>query len=278
MEPKSTISRGNPRRCRMRPLARQHWPIRLGPRLRAYDEPCEGEASGCDAAAETAMISVLAFLTGALCPWGRKPRAAAPRPEVEAQPDHARARVSLAAIVVGFACATGVAHADGGPGAVYNDYAQDGVLSCNHSRADLGALLRSGSLNQYGDPLTLARLKLAVRKQLAGGCRKGSGKHGQASASGGTPGGGATTGGGGNQSRSKNSRGQRRNDGSSLGSVPGGATSPASASGDSASFFAGRAAILGFVICRTGSWRMAHEARSDRASLSVVGRPAHAAW
>jgi hypothetical protein len=170
-----------------------------------------------------------------------------------------RARVSLAAIVVGFACATGVAHADGGPGAVYNDYAEDGSLSCNHSRADLKALLRSGSLNQYGDPLTLARLKLAVRKQLAGGCRKGSGKHGQASASAGTPG-GATTGGGGHQSRSKNSRGQRRNDGSSLGTVPGGATSPASASGDSASFFAGRAAILGFVVIALalGGWLTKH--------------------
>jgi hypothetical protein len=170
-----------------------------------------------------------------------------------------RARASLAAIVVGFACATGVARADGGPGAVYNDYAQDGVLSCNHSRADLTAVLRSGSLNQYGDPLTLARLKLAVRKQLAGGCRKGSGKQGQASASAGTSG-GATTGRGGHQSRLKNSRGHRRNDRSSLGPLPGGATSSASASGDSASFFAGRAAILGFVVVALalGGWLTKH--------------------
>src|SRR5919204_5365902 len=82
-----------------------------------------------------------------------------------------RARTSLAVIAIFGAGAGGVAYADGGPAAVYNDYAQDGVLSCNHSRADLVAVLRSGSLNQYGDPLTLARLKLAVRKQLAGGCR-----------------------------------------------------------------------------------------------------------
>jgi hypothetical protein len=170
-----------------------------------------------------------------------------------------RARVSLATIVVGCSCATGVAHADGGPGAVYNDYVQDGVLSCNHSRADLRAVLRSGSLNQYGDPLTLARLKLAVRKQLAGRCRKGSRKQGQASASAGTPG-GATTGGGGHQSGSKNSGGLRRNDRSSLGPLPAGGTSPTSASGDSASFFAGRAAILGLVVVALalGGWLTKH--------------------
>jgi hypothetical protein len=68
---------------------------------------------------------------------------------------------------------TAVAYA-GGPGDVYNDYAQDGKLSCNHSRADLRGVLRSGSINQYGDPYTFARLKLAIRRQLAGGCRAGS--------------------------------------------------------------------------------------------------------
>src|SRR5207248_10908200 len=82
-----------------------------------------------------------------------------------------RTRASAAAIVTAWVLATGVAYGGGGPSAVYNDYAADGVLSCNHSRADLEAVLRSGSLNQYGDPLRLARLKLAVRKQLAGGCR-----------------------------------------------------------------------------------------------------------
>lgn len=85
-----------------------------------------------------------------------------------------RRRVSLAFIVL--ACATAsAAYAGGGPGAVYTDVARDGKLSCNHSRADLEAALRSGTLNQYGDPVTLARMKLEVRKQLAGGggCRKG---------------------------------------------------------------------------------------------------------
>jgi hypothetical protein len=79
-----------------------------------------------------------------------------------------RARVSLAAVVL-CACVTGVAYA-GGPGGVYNDFAQDGKLSCNHSRGDLQAVLRSGVINQYGDPYTVARLKLAIRRRLAGGC------------------------------------------------------------------------------------------------------------
>ena len=86
-------------------------------------------------------------------------------------------RTRLAAIVVAFACSTSVAYA-GGPGDVYNDFAQDGKLSCNHSRADLRAVLRSGSINQYGDPYTLARLKLAIRRQLAGGCRHRPGSSG----------------------------------------------------------------------------------------------------
>src|SRR5919198_181547 len=84
-----------------------------------------------------------------------------------------RVRTRLAAIVVAFACLTGVADA-GGPGDVYNDFAQDGKLSCNHSRADLLAVLRSGSINQYGDPYTPARLKLAIRRPLAGGCHSAS--------------------------------------------------------------------------------------------------------
>jgi hypothetical protein len=84
-----------------------------------------------------------------------------------------RGRTRLAVVVIALACSAGIAHADG-PGDVYNDFAQDGKLSCNHSRADLLAVLRSGSINQYGDPYTLARLKLAVRRQLAGGCHAGS--------------------------------------------------------------------------------------------------------
>jgi hypothetical protein len=54
--------------------------------------------------------------------------------------------------------------------ALYNDYASDGVLNC-HSKADLHAVLADATLQQYGDPSTMIGLKLAARKQLAGGCR-----------------------------------------------------------------------------------------------------------
>ena len=54
---------------------------------------------------------------------------------------------------------------------VYNDFASDGNLSCGHSRAALKGALNDASLQQYGDPLTSVQMKLAIRKQLAGGCR-----------------------------------------------------------------------------------------------------------
>jgi hypothetical protein len=81
-----------------------------------------------------------------------------------------RSRVSLAAVLSLLVCAPGARAAD--PAAVYSDYAQDRVLSCDHSRADLQAVLNDASLNQYGDPYTLVGLKVAVRKQLAGGCKQ----------------------------------------------------------------------------------------------------------
>jgi hypothetical protein len=84
-------------------------------------------------------------------------------------------RISLGVGAIFLVClsATAIARASsGGPGAVYSDFAQDGTLSCTHSRADLKAVLSSGSLDQYGDPYTLTRLKLAVRRQLAGGCHR----------------------------------------------------------------------------------------------------------
>jgi hypothetical protein len=57
------------------------------------------------------------------------------------------------------------------PVEVYNDFASDGTLSCGHSRAALKGALKDASLQQYGDPLTSVQMKLAIRKQLAGGCR-----------------------------------------------------------------------------------------------------------
>ena len=57
------------------------------------------------------------------------------------------------------------------PVKVYNDFASDGTLSCGHSRAALKGALNDASLQQYGDPLTSVQMKLAIRRQLAGGCR-----------------------------------------------------------------------------------------------------------
>ena len=61
------------------------------------------------------------------------------------------------------------------PADVYSDFADDGVLSCNHSRSALGRALNDASLYQYGDPLTFMQMKLAIRKQLAGSCRRSTG-------------------------------------------------------------------------------------------------------
>ena len=58
------------------------------------------------------------------------------------------------------------------PAAVYSDFAEDGVLSCGHSQAALRGALSDASLYQYGDPLTFVMAKLAIRRQLAGGCRR----------------------------------------------------------------------------------------------------------
>jgi hypothetical protein len=63
-----------------------------------------------------------------------------------------------------------------GPPEVYSDFAEDGVLSCGHSRSALKAVLNDASIHQYGDPLTLIGLKHAIRKQLAGGCRRSEGR------------------------------------------------------------------------------------------------------
>src|SRR5919198_129966 len=83
-----------------------------------------------------------------------------------------RTRASLIALVAaGVWAASALASS---PAQIYNSYVRSGRLSCSYSRGDLEALLRSGSINQYGDPLTLAHLKLAARRHLAGGCQKPS--------------------------------------------------------------------------------------------------------
>ena len=77
--------------------------------------------------------------------------------------------------VSGFVVLAGLAFAAAAladsPVDVYNDFASDGTLSCGHSRAALKGALKDASLQQYGDPLTSVQMKLAIRKQLASGCR-----------------------------------------------------------------------------------------------------------
>jgi hypothetical protein len=75
-------------------------------------------------------------------------------------------------LIAGLALILVPAAMGGGPGDVYNDYATDGALSCSHPRSDLEAVLKDATLNQYGDPYTMAGLKLAIRRQLAGGCTR----------------------------------------------------------------------------------------------------------
>ena len=77
---------------------------------------------------------------------------------------------SVAVILAALVCAD-FAMADT-PASVYSDFAEDGVLSCGHSRSAMKGVLNDASLYQYGDPLTFLGLKLAIRKQLAGGCRR----------------------------------------------------------------------------------------------------------
>jgi hypothetical protein len=79
---------------------------------------------------------------------------------------------SSLAIVLSALVVAGSALADTPPD-VYNDYAADGVLNCGHSRSALKGALNDASIHQYGDPWTFIGLKLAIRRQLAGGCRRG---------------------------------------------------------------------------------------------------------
>jgi hypothetical protein len=79
-------------------------------------------------------------------------------------------RAAIVAFVTAVAVVGSVGAADSGPGRIYSDFARDGVLSCGHPTRDLRAVLNDPSIYQYGDPVTLNRLKLAIRRQLARGC------------------------------------------------------------------------------------------------------------
>jgi hypothetical protein len=79
-------------------------------------------------------------------------------------------RATAVAVVLSVALVAGAAAVESGPARVYSDFASDGVLECGHSEGDLRAVLNDASIYQYGDPVTLNRLKLAIRRQLEGGC------------------------------------------------------------------------------------------------------------
>lgn len=172
-----------------------------------------------------------------------------------------RRRVSIVLFIA--ACATASAAYAGGPGDVYTDFAQDGKLGCNHSRGDLEAALRSGTLNQYGDPLTLARMKLAVRKQLAGG---GCGKRGSSTPQTGPTSTGPTTttaaGGTGGREHAKPKPGQPQQPGKHQ--TPTQQARPASE--DNGAFLAGRGLAIGLLAgaVALGGWLTKHALSARR--------------
>jgi hypothetical protein len=169
-----------------------------------------------------------------------------------------RTRASVVLVVLAL-CATASTAYAGGPGAVYTDFVQHGKLSCDHSRADLEAALRSGTLNQYGDPLTLARMKLAVRKQLAGGCKQG-GASGAAPSQTTTGTTGSQGGGTSKHPKSKPAQPRQTNEQPTL------IEHASSASQDNGSFLAGRGVVIGLlaVAVALGGWLTKHALSARR--------------
>ena len=158
-----------------------------------------------------------------------------------------RTRASLLALVAaGVWAASALASS---PAQIYNSYVQTGRLSCSYSRGDLEALLRSGSVNQYGDPLTLARLKLAARRHLAGSCRKVSASTTTAA--------GTTSTSAKPQKNSKHRSQSKQPKPKQQGKKPQRlAAGKASTGGDNSSFIAGRGLIIGLlaVALAFGGW------------------------
>jgi hypothetical protein len=170
-----------------------------------------------------------------------------------------RRSASAAAIVAVAATAAGAAHAGGGPGAVHSDFGQDGSLSCNHSRSELVAALRSGTINQYGDPYTLTGMKLAIRRQLAGGCQKS--QSGATPATPGTPNQGRPAAG---RASGKGHERDTRRAKSRRATPPSVESSQASVGGSSGSFIAGRGLVLLGLVAALGlgGWLTRHALRA----------------
>jgi hypothetical protein len=158
-----------------------------------------------------------------------------------------RTRVSLLVIVAAGVWAASALAAN--PAQIYNAYVRSGHLSCSYGRGDLEALLRSGSINQYGDPLTLARLKLAARRHLAGSCQN-------VSASTTTPGGTTSTSARPHEKSKGRSRSKQPKPKQQANSQRRAAGKKASTGQDNGSFIAGRGLIIGLlaVALALGGW------------------------
>jgi hypothetical protein len=92
-----------------------------------------------------------------------------------------RTRGCTAVVLVALWLAPAAAAAD--PTRIYTDFGLDGKLSCKYTPKDLEAALHDATLNEYGDPYTIAGLKMAIRRQLAGGCTHAHGGSGAAESS-----------------------------------------------------------------------------------------------
>ena len=74
-------------------------------------------------------------------------------------------------LIVGFACALVAAPSAGAvpsPIDAYSDFAAHGRLTKHYPNSVLQQIINDASLNQYGDPLLMMRLRRAARLQLAG--------------------------------------------------------------------------------------------------------------
>jgi hypothetical protein len=78
-----------------------------------------------------------------------------------------RLTVVCASLLLAFIPAA-AAKAPPGPIDVYLDFAGNGHLTKHYPNALLRAIINDASLNQYGDPLLMMRLRRAARLQLAG--------------------------------------------------------------------------------------------------------------
>jgi hypothetical protein len=110
----------------------------------------------------------------------------------------ARTRIFIR-LVAGAAICVSPAAAVADASAVYQEFVNTHRISCNHSKGDLQAIKSNATVNQYGDPLTLADLKLAAERNLVRGCYIGGST---TPASSGSTSPGNTTGAGGSTSTS----------------------------------------------------------------------------